>query len=453
VLIVLIAFLVRVRVGESRLAGIEHPERALSLIVGRSMDAQVALERAPAWERRGYALLLSDAGSEIGQAITWYEELANESLAPGVDLSLAVLLGEAGRRERLQRAVGAWTARGEPLSTYAGVITAAYLGGDALDHDAVHETLAELGPGWFADVLTLRVAPRLDEPSLADDARQALADRSRPLLWRVRAIAVLDLALLVLAVWALRAMWRWRRRLAFPRVADAPLPPPWSLSGGLETLIRGGALAAVMFVLLIFGSDWLVEQPLLAEAVDQPLMYVPLLLLVWRVLLAPAGLGFVAAFGLRPRSDGWRVWLVAAVMLIGAGITIDLGLTLIGDRLGLSSHWTEWFDAQMAWGSPSAVAMSLLGSVVFAPVFEELIFRGLLYGTLRTRLAWPVAATGSALVFAVAHGYGAAGFVSVLLSGVLWAWVYERTGSLLPSMAAHVANNLAVALTLAAMLR
>jgi membrane protease YdiL (CAAX protease family) len=31
--------------------------------------------------------------------------------------------------------------------------------------------------------------------------------------------------------------------------------------------------------------------------------------------------------------------------------------------------------------------------------------------------------------------------------------VYERTGSLLPSMAAHVVNNAAVALTLTAMLR
>ena len=39
------------------------------------------------------------------------------------------------------------------------------------------------------------------------------------------------------------------------------------------------------------------------------------------------------------------------------------------------------------------------------------------------------------------------------LSGVLWAWIYERTGSLLPSMVAHTVNNLTVALTLTAMLR
>jgi membrane protease YdiL (CAAX protease family) len=451
VLIIMVALLVRAHVGEPRLAGIENPERALALIVGSSMDAQAALARAPAWERRLYALLLSDAGSEIGQAIAWYEELANDSLAPGVDLRLAILLGEAGRRERLRRVVGPWPARDEPLSTYGSVIAAAYLDAGELEPDAVTETLAELGPGWFADALALRVAASVDESTLADAARQALAARSRPLLWRVRAIAALDLLLLALGLLALRAMWQGRRWRG--TVADAPLPPPWSLGAGLETLVRGGALAALMLLALWVGNHWLAEQPILAEALDQPLMYVPLLLLVWRALLAPAGLGFVAAFGLRPRPDGWRPWLEAAAMLVGAGIVIDFGLGTLGERLGLGSHWSEWFDPQLAWGSPAAVAVTLLGSLVFAPVFEELIFRGLLYGTLRARLAWPAAALGSALVFALAHGYGAAGFLSVFLSGVLWAWVYERTGSLLPSMAAHVVNNAAVALTLTAMLR
>jgi len=45
------------------------------------------------------------------------------------------------------------------------------------------------------------------------------------------------------------------------------------------------------------------------------------------------------------------------------------------------------------------------------------------------------------------------GFASVFLSGLLWAWAYEKTGSLLPGMIAHAANNLAVAVTLLALLR
>jgi membrane protease YdiL (CAAX protease family) len=178
-----------------------------------------------------------------------------------------------------------------------------------------------------------------------------------------------------------------------------------------------------------------------------------MLLVVARLLLVPAGLGFEAAFGLRPRPDGWRACVQATLVLIAAGIVTDIGIGVSSERLGLASHWSEWFDAELAWGPPAAVGVTALGAVLFAPIFEELIFRGLLYGSLRSSFRWPVAAVGSALVFGLAHGSGAAGFASVLASGLLWAYLYERTGSLLPGIIAHVVNNLAVAVTLLALLR
>lgn len=452
VLIALAVLLVWLHAGEPRLTGLEDPERALALIVSRTMDLQVALAGTAAWERRFYALTLSDAASEIDQAIEWYEELAAHSLAPDVDLRLAVLLGEAGRRERLERALRQWRVRGEPLASHGETFAAAYLEAREVDTAGASAALSALGPGWFADVLALRLAARLDNPVVAATARAAIAARAEPLLWRLRAIAALDVGLIVLGLVGLRALTR--HDPARPRpVGDARVPPPWSLSAGLITLARGGALAALVLLTLLVGAHWLAEQPLLAEALDQPLMYLPLLLLVWRALLAPAGLGFVTAFGLWPRPGGWRPCVQATLALVAAGIAIDLGLALLGGPLGLTSHWTEWFDADLAWGSASAVGVTLLGSVVFAPAFEELMFRGLLYGTLRARLAWPLAASGSALLFALAHGYSAAGLLSVFLSGVLWAWVYERTGSLLPPILAHVVNNVAVALTLAVLLR
>src|SRR5262249_18160665 len=79
---------------------------------------------------------------------------------------------------------------------------------------------------------------------------------------------------------------------------------------------------------------------------------------------------------------------------------------------------------------------------VLTPVFEEIIFRGLLFATLRRRFGTGTAAVLSASIFAIAHGYGVLGFAAVFWSGLLWAFAYERTGSLLPSMAAHAADNL-----------
>jgi membrane protease YdiL (CAAX protease family) len=121
--------------------------------------------------------------------------------------------------------------------------------------------------------------------------------------------------------------------------------------------------------------------------------------------------------------------------------------------LSLSSHWTEWFDADLVWGDGVVVAVSLFEFALFAPVFEEIVFRGLLFGTLRRRFGWPVSAVASAAVFAGAHGYGALGFASVFWSGVLWAWIYEKTGSLLPGVLAHSLNNALVCAAMMAVLR
>jgi membrane protease YdiL (CAAX protease family) len=90
---------------------------------------------------------------------------------------------------------------------------------------------------------------------------------------------------------------------------------------------------------------------------------------------------------------------------------------------------------------------------VFAPLFEELAFRGLLFAILRRKFRFLPAALISAGIFGVAHGYGLVGLVSVCWSGVLWAWIYEKTGSLLPGILAHAINNLLVCLAVMALLR
>ena len=52
--------------------------------------------------------------------------------------------------------------------------------------------------------------------------------------------------------------------------------------------------------------------------------------------------------------------------------------------------------------------------------------------SFRRRFQWGTAAMLSAALFALAHGYGLIGFLSVFWSGLVWAWAYERTGSLWP---------------------
>jgi ABC-2 type transport system permease protein len=81
-------------------------------------------------------------------------------------------------------------------------------------------------------------------------------------------------------------------------------------------------------------------------------------------------------------------------------------------------------------------------AVIAAPIFEEFIFRGLIFGGLRRSFgAWP-AALASAAVFAIMHP--AISIVPVFVMGVCTAWLYERTRSLLAPMLAHATYNACV---------
>jgi membrane protease YdiL (CAAX protease family) len=83
----------------------------------------------------------------------------------------------------------------------------------------------------------------------------------------------------------------------------------------------------------------------------------------------------------------------------------------------------------------------VLGGVVIAAVTEEIIYRGMLYGTFRHYLGPLAAIVVSAAVFAGLHQM-AYGFLSLFVIGFLLAYLYERTGSLVASIVAHAVHNL-----------
>ena len=83
---------------------------------------------------------------------------------------------------------------------------------------------------------------------------------------------------------------------------------------------------------------------------------------------------------------------------------------------------------------------ALLVMAVLAPLVEELVFRGLLYGWLEGRWGSAVAFIVSSLAFAAAH-YEWKHIVLVLPLGLLFGYLRRRTNSLVPSLAAHMVNN------------
>ena len=77
---------------------------------------------------------------------------------------------------------------------------------------------------------------------------------------------------------------------------------------------------------------------------------------------------------------------------------------------------------------------------VLAPIVEETVFRGLLYGWVAGRWGTIAAWIVSSVLFAAAH-YEPAHVILVLPLGLWFGWLRRRTDSLWPSLVAHMVNN------------
>lgn len=79
-------------------------------------------------------------------------------------------------------------------------------------------------------------------------------------------------------------------------------------------------------------------------------------------------------------------------------------------------------------------------AILAAPLTEELVFRGCLYGVVRQRLGRAAAILGTSVVFALIHAH-AATIPALFVLAVALALLYEATGSLWAPILAHSAFN------------
>jgi hypothetical protein len=87
--------------------------------------------------------------------------------------------------------------------------------------------------------------------------------------------------------------------------------------------------------------------------------------------------------------------------------------------------------------------------VVFAPIAEELFFRGIVFNAWLREAGRIWAYVGSAALFAAIH-LSLESLLPIFLLGLALAWVYQRTGNLLAPITMHATvNGISVAIALA----
>lgn len=426
---------------------LNRPEDSLERLTEREMDVRAALRHAPPWERRLFTLI-SGGEEGVDDWIRWHAELAEISTSPDVELSRLILLGESRQQEELRAALDDWEDDEPAARLRKDWIEAAYLEPSlsrATGRALITEVRDGLPAGWFADALVARLARRSGDAIARQQAESAIEARGRALLGRWRAI---EAAGLLLAAAGLASVGLMLLTHADLRLAGARMPEGFSIAEGYALFVRG----ALGFLVAGAGLGLLIPEDSGLDALTGPASVAPILVYAaW--YLRSRGLSFTAAFGLSLARN--RVATAAWVTLALVGLQFA-GETLMGavlDALHLSSHWADGLQENLIWGSWGLVARETVGSALWAPLGEEVAFRGVLYAALRSRIGVAPAAAISAAIFAVAHGYGVLGFAAVFWSGILWALAYERTRSLWPCIVAHAAGNLAATVGVVALLR
>lgn len=263
------------------------------------------------------------------------------------------------------------------------------------------------------------------------------------------------MALAWIGVIALAGWWK-PKALAQGPLRDVGLGPADLIAGLGATLV--GVFLAGIWIGMQASAD-LERTPASVLLTAQVLQWGPAVAwLLWRTSgRLPSGQsdGWTRA-GLWPWR-GWKDLGVAGLALLAAvplTATVILGTQAISQAMGMDiPEVGHDMLARMRESTDLELVLLMVSAVVAAPLLEELVFRGLAQSALASALGrdrrW-LAVVVVSLVFVSVHGSSAWQTLPGLfvLSCVL-GWLYERTGSLWPSILAHAgfnALNVAVAL-------
>ena len=427
--------------------------RDLERIASRMLGFESRLPELSSFEQVMFRLGEQD-GETQEEIRQWYEETVDDQSRPLDGFYLGILYGEAGLTDQLHQLIGDWDRERTPRPLFRQLLEVGYADGGTsrVDYGFLQARLAEEAPtNWFYFQLAQRLAGQSGDRVLqAHLQSQSYQLTDRP-LWKWRLLLACETVLTGIGLVLLL-------RLGLPRLTGrieqgkAGLEGgsvPWTFGEGTAVLARGGALTIALMGIVVF----MPAGPKILEDYGIAFLYLPSVILASVLLCRPRKCSFLQVVGCLNVWQRFKSSLPLVVMVVTLGFIGDWVIMIGGEAFQSSVHWTEWFVPQVVWGSQLELVKTAIEFVLLAPLFEELIFRGILYTTLRKKFNFPISMAASGFIFALAHGYGVIAFLTVMWSGFLWSWAYERTGSVIPGILAHAVNNGVVVYSLVAFFR
>lgn len=132
--------------------------------------------------------------------------------------------------------------------------------------------------------------------------------------------------------------------------------------------------------------------------------------------------------------------LVGIGLLVGVGVLVASALIQAAMRaLGVQQTQLASLECVREFPLSGFLGVVLVGGVL-APIAEELYFRGYVFGSY-LKMRGPIVAYGvPPLLFAALHLNWQA-LLPIVVLAIIFSWVFQRTGSIVPSIVGHAVNN------------
>jgi len=213
-------------------------------------------------------------------------------------------------------------------------------------------------------------------------------------------------------------------------------------------LVLGGVV--VIYVVLAFGTLWLMKQ----WPHERVLMYLNAFMTQLSFALLIWTLKKVRHW---EWSDfGWRGVPLRTILSKVLGLyamtwVINICYALALFNYGFTPPETDVYSKLLGQVTWLTLILNLLLAGVLAPIVEETLFRGVIFGSLQAYFGKWTAAVFSASIFSALH-FQAYGFFPRFVLGIVLVYLYDKYKSLYPSVALHALNNIVATLIAANLL-
>lgn len=142
----------------------------------------------------------------------------------------------------------------------------------------------------------------------------------------------------------------------------------------------------------------------------------------------------------------FMVYVMSALMAIGLRMLVAVYYYFSGSVAVLRESIEKAAEFSPSLNTPAALLIALFGTVVMAPIFEEVLFRGIVMRELLNIMRPWAAILLQGIIFGVAHGVLFQSFFAGMV-GVALGIIYYKTGDIKTAMVCHGMFNYSVVIT------